>query len=150
MAVASAGPYANYLHLASERQPHQHLVTQCLQAGCFSWRPANSVLDNFFLLTVTWMILVKFTSYFDFHMVLASLLSVLRNIPSCYLLEASLYGWFYQFLVSTSGFTSGFITRMQRCVMEAIKRKNKIIPTYSPLSVIRFSAIFNRLVNNRL
>jgi len=28
MAVAIAGPYANNLHLASDRQPHQHLITQ--------------------------------------------------------------------------------------------------------------------------
>jgi len=27
MAVASAGPYANSLHLTPERQPHQHLIT---------------------------------------------------------------------------------------------------------------------------
>jgi len=43
MAVASAGPYANNLHLAPDRQPHQHLITQFLQAGCSSWRPANSI-----------------------------------------------------------------------------------------------------------
>jgi len=29
-----AGPYANHLHLASDRQPHQHLITNSLQAGC--------------------------------------------------------------------------------------------------------------------
>jgi len=27
MAVASAGPSANHLHLPSDRQPHHHLVT---------------------------------------------------------------------------------------------------------------------------
>jgi len=27
MAVASAGPCANHLHLPSDRQPHHHLVT---------------------------------------------------------------------------------------------------------------------------
>ena len=27
-AVASAGPYANNLHLAPDRKPHQHLITQ--------------------------------------------------------------------------------------------------------------------------
>jgi len=43
MAVASAGPYANNLHLASYRQPHQHLISQCLQAGCSSWCPTNGV-----------------------------------------------------------------------------------------------------------
>ena len=32
-AVASAGPYANNLHLAPDR-PHQHLITQLLQARC--------------------------------------------------------------------------------------------------------------------
>ena len=42
-AVASAGPYANNLHLAPDRWPHQHLVTQFLQARCSSWRPTNSV-----------------------------------------------------------------------------------------------------------
>jgi len=31
-AAASAGPYANNLHLAPERQPHQHLIAQFLQA----------------------------------------------------------------------------------------------------------------------
>jgi len=34
VAVASAGPYANNLHLAPDTQPHQHLNTQFLQAGC--------------------------------------------------------------------------------------------------------------------
>jgi len=42
-AVASAGPYANNLHLASDRQPHQHLITEFLQAGCTSGRPINGV-----------------------------------------------------------------------------------------------------------
>ena len=41
--VASAGPYANNLHLAPNRQPHQHLITQFLQAGCSSRRPTNSI-----------------------------------------------------------------------------------------------------------
>jgi len=27
-AMASAGPYANNLHLTADRQPHQHLITQ--------------------------------------------------------------------------------------------------------------------------
>jgi len=35
-AVASAGPYANNLHLVPDRQPHQHLITQFLQARCSS------------------------------------------------------------------------------------------------------------------
>jgi len=42
-AVASAGPYAKNLHLAPDRKPHQHLITQFLQAGCSSWCPTNSV-----------------------------------------------------------------------------------------------------------
>ena len=42
-AVASAGPYANNLHLAPDRQPQQHLITQFLPAGCSSWRQTNSV-----------------------------------------------------------------------------------------------------------
>ena len=33
MAVVSAGPYANSLHLAPGRQPHQHPVTPFLQTG---------------------------------------------------------------------------------------------------------------------
>jgi len=43
MAVTSAGPYADNLHLASDREPHQHLITQCLQSGCYSWHSANHV-----------------------------------------------------------------------------------------------------------
>jgi len=44
-AVASAGPYANNLHLALDRQPHQHLITHSIffQAGCSSWCSTNSV-----------------------------------------------------------------------------------------------------------
>jgi len=37
--VASAGPYANNLHLT----PHQHLITQFLQARWSSRQPINSV-----------------------------------------------------------------------------------------------------------
>ena len=33
--VASAGPYANNLHLVPDRQPHPHLITQFLQVGCW-------------------------------------------------------------------------------------------------------------------
>ena len=33
----------NNLHLARDRQPHQHLITQFLQAGCSSRCPTNSV-----------------------------------------------------------------------------------------------------------
>jgi len=40
--VASAGLYAS-LHLAPDRQPHQHSITVFLQAGCPSCRPTNSV-----------------------------------------------------------------------------------------------------------
>ena len=42
MAEASAGPYAS-LHLAPDRQPHQHPTTLFLQAGCPSCHPINSV-----------------------------------------------------------------------------------------------------------
>ena len=45
-AVASAGPYANNMHLAPDRQQHQHHITQLLQAGCSSWCPTNSVRAN--------------------------------------------------------------------------------------------------------
>jgi len=43
VAVASAGPYTNHLHLTPDRSPCQHLVTQLLQARCSSWRPTNGV-----------------------------------------------------------------------------------------------------------
>ena len=43
MAVPSAGPYANTLHLAPDRKPHQHLITQFLQARCSFRSPTNSV-----------------------------------------------------------------------------------------------------------
>ena len=42
-AVASAGPYANNLHLAPDTLPHQQLITQLLQAGCSSWCLTSSV-----------------------------------------------------------------------------------------------------------
>ena len=41
--MASAGLYSNNLHLAPDKQPQQHLITQFLQARCSSWRPTNSV-----------------------------------------------------------------------------------------------------------
>jgi len=43
VAVASGGPHAS-LHLAPDRQPHQHPTTLVfLQAGCPFCRPTNSV-----------------------------------------------------------------------------------------------------------
>ena len=42
-AEASAGPYANNLHLTPDRQPNQHPITQFLQAGCSSWCETSSV-----------------------------------------------------------------------------------------------------------
>jgi len=41
-AVASAGPYANNLHLAPDT-PHQHLITQCLQAVYDAFSDANQL-----------------------------------------------------------------------------------------------------------
>ena len=38
VSVASAGPYANSLHL----DPDQHLIAQFLQAVCSSWHPTNT------------------------------------------------------------------------------------------------------------
>jgi len=43
VAVRSAGPYANHLHLTPDRQPCQYLTTQFLQARCPSCCPTNSV-----------------------------------------------------------------------------------------------------------
>jgi len=34
---------ANNLHLAPDRKPHQHPITQLLQTGRSSWRPTKSV-----------------------------------------------------------------------------------------------------------
>ena len=45
MAVASAGSYANNLHLAADK-PRQYLTTQFLQAACPSCRPTNSGLNT--------------------------------------------------------------------------------------------------------
>jgi len=42
-AMASAGGYANGLHFVPERQPHQHLISQFLQAKYYSRCPTNSV-----------------------------------------------------------------------------------------------------------
>ena len=42
LAVASAGQYKS-LHLAPDRQPHQHPTTLFLQARCPSCRPTNSI-----------------------------------------------------------------------------------------------------------
>ena len=39
--MAWVGPHANHLHLAPDRQPCQHLITQFLQAGCSSWCSTN-------------------------------------------------------------------------------------------------------------
>jgi len=43
VAVVSAGPYANHLHLAPVRWPRQHLITQFLQTGSSCWCPTNNV-----------------------------------------------------------------------------------------------------------
>jgi len=42
VAVASAGPHAS-LHLAADRQPHQHPTTLFLQARCPSCHPTNII-----------------------------------------------------------------------------------------------------------
>jgi len=41
--MESAGPYANHLHLAPDREPCQYHTTQFLQAGCPSCHPTDSV-----------------------------------------------------------------------------------------------------------
>jgi len=40
-AVASAGQYANNLHLAPDRQPHQHVVTQFFTGRVFFLTPSQ-------------------------------------------------------------------------------------------------------------
>ena len=54
MAVASAGPYANHLHLAADRQPCQYLATQFSQSGWPSCRPTVSKYYN-----SNWMIKIQ-------------------------------------------------------------------------------------------
>jgi len=41
--VASAGPYANHLHLATERQPLQHLTTNHLLLSGININTVNSI-----------------------------------------------------------------------------------------------------------
>jgi len=43
VAVASAGPYANHLHLAPDRKPRQYPTIQFLQAAYPSCHPTNSI-----------------------------------------------------------------------------------------------------------
>jgi len=43
VAVASAGPFANHLHLAPDRSTRQYLTTQFLQARCPSCCPTDSI-----------------------------------------------------------------------------------------------------------
>ena len=38
-AVVAAGPYANNLHLAPDRQPHRHLITQFFTGRMFFLTP---------------------------------------------------------------------------------------------------------------
>ena len=45
-AVASAGPYANNLHLAPDRLPHQHLITQFF-TGRMLFQPSQSTEGKF-------------------------------------------------------------------------------------------------------
>jgi len=56
MTVASAGPYANHLHLAPDRQPCQHLITHFLQVRCSSHHPikCQSNDSNFLTLWTFW------------------------------------------------------------------------------------------------
>jgi len=43
VAVASAGPYANHMHLAPDRQPHQYLITKFFTDRMLFLTPNNSV-----------------------------------------------------------------------------------------------------------
>jgi len=63
---------ANNVQLTPDRQPHQHLITQFLQAGCPSCRPTNSIKAlkahkiSYFLCTTVflahscWILILKF------------------------------------------------------------------------------------------
>jgi len=41
VAVASAGPYANHLHLAADKQPHQYLTMHSVFTGRVPFLPLN-------------------------------------------------------------------------------------------------------------
>ena len=72
-AVASAGPYANNLLLASDREWHQHIISQFLQAGCSSWRPTDSVkalMDKFLTCDVNILFILQFVEFFETYRVL--------------------------------------------------------------------------------
>jgi len=43
MALTSAEPYADHLHLTPHRWPCQHHIRHFLQARCSSWCPTNNV-----------------------------------------------------------------------------------------------------------
>jgi len=69
VAVASAGPYAS-VHLAPDRQPHQHPTTQFLQAGCPSCHPTNSVKAlKATVSELLWEVLRAASSYADDELV---------------------------------------------------------------------------------
>jgi len=46
MAVASAGSYANSLHLAPDRLPHQHLITQFYRPDALLDAHMNQQINN--------------------------------------------------------------------------------------------------------
>jgi len=50
--MASAGPYANHLHLPPDRLQRQYLITQFLQAGCPSCCPTRQSTEGSSTVTV--------------------------------------------------------------------------------------------------
>jgi len=72
--VASAGPCANHLHHAPDRQPCHYLTTQLLQARCPSCHPTN------------WQMLQWHLNHFEINLssnVGACCLSALNARPHC-------------------------------------------------------------------
>jgi len=63
MAVASAGPYANNLHLF---QTDNH-TNASSQAGCSSWFPTNSVKALKAILPVTLLLLLPPPPFYDHY-----------------------------------------------------------------------------------
>ena len=53
MAVASAGPYANHLHLVPDTQPHQDLITKFLTGWMLFLMPKFQLRESALALTIT-------------------------------------------------------------------------------------------------
>ena len=74
MAVASAGPYADHLHLAPDRQPRQHLIRPDASSlcSCRIWISVSFYLTSRFLWPASGSYMFHFTTHPFFHPVTLS------------------------------------------------------------------------------